>query len=67
MLNGRVINSERPGHTILEVPNPLGVLGVLIHVSRTDARTRISFKPPEVNVSSTEKRGNPILAFLRDA
>ncbi|KAH8986932.1 NAD-aldehyde dehydrogenase [Lactarius hatsudake] len=29
MLNGRVINSERPGHTILEVPNPLGVLGVL--------------------------------------
>ncbi|KAH9030526.1 NAD-aldehyde dehydrogenase [Lactarius pseudohatsudake] len=29
MLNGKVINSERPGHTILEVPNPLGVLGVL--------------------------------------
>ena len=49
MLNGRVINSERPGHTILEgeedsrevecclrclsfrvqVPNPLGVVGVL--------------------------------------
>jgi len=29
MMNGRVINSERPGHTILEVPNPLGVLGVL--------------------------------------
>ncbi|KAI9513438.1 NAD-aldehyde dehydrogenase [Russula earlei] len=44
-MNGRVINSERPGHTILEgesdrfrfilahpccpVPNPLGVLGVL--------------------------------------
>jgi len=24
-----VINSERPGHTILEVPNPLGILGVL--------------------------------------
>ncbi|KAF8497571.1 NAD-aldehyde dehydrogenase [Russula emetica] len=29
MMNGRVVNSERPGHTILEVPNPLGVLGVL--------------------------------------
>ncbi|KAI0299436.1 NAD-aldehyde dehydrogenase [Multifurca ochricompacta] len=29
IMNGRVINSERPGHTILEVPNPLGVLGVL--------------------------------------
>jgi len=28
-MNGRVVNSERPGHTILEVPNPLGVLGVL--------------------------------------
>ncbi|TFY73094.1 hypothetical protein EWM64_g10918 [Hericium alpestre] len=29
MMNGRVIGSERPGHTILEVPNPLGVVGVL--------------------------------------
>ncbi|KAI0267442.1 NAD-aldehyde dehydrogenase [Gloeopeniophorella convolvens] len=29
MMNGRVVSSERPGHTILEVPNPLGVLGVL--------------------------------------
>ncbi|KAI6015197.1 NAD-aldehyde dehydrogenase [Pisolithus orientalis] len=29
MMNGRVMASERPGHTILEVPNPLGVVGVL--------------------------------------
>lgn len=29
MMNGRYIASERPGHTILEVPNPLGVVGVL--------------------------------------
>ncbi|KAG8889217.1 hypothetical protein FRB98_005410 [Tulasnella sp. 332] len=29
MMNGRVISSERPGHTIYEIPNPLGVLGVL--------------------------------------
>ncbi|KAL5498037.1 hypothetical protein ACEPAH_2968 [Sanghuangporus vaninii] len=29
MMNGNVVNSERPGHTILEVPNPLGVVGVL--------------------------------------
>jgi aldehyde dehydrogenase family 7 protein A1 len=29
MMNGRVVPSERPGHTILEVPNPLGVVGVL--------------------------------------
>ncbi|KAI6145038.1 NAD-aldehyde dehydrogenase [Pisolithus tinctorius] len=29
MMNGRVVASERPGHTILEVPNPLGVVGVL--------------------------------------
>ncbi|KAF9078592.1 NAD-aldehyde dehydrogenase [Rhodocollybia butyracea] len=29
MMNGRVIASERPGHSILEVPNPLGVVGVL--------------------------------------
>ncbi|KAK2460778.1 hypothetical protein APHAL10511_007248 [Amanita phalloides] len=29
MMNGSVIASERPGHTILEVPNPLGVVAVL--------------------------------------
>ncbi|KAI6002055.1 NAD-aldehyde dehydrogenase [Pisolithus albus] len=29
MMNGRVVASERPGHTILEVPNPLGVVGIL--------------------------------------
>ncbi|KAF9224804.1 NAD-aldehyde dehydrogenase [Gyrodon lividus] len=29
MMNGRVVASERPGHTILEVPNPLGTVGVL--------------------------------------
>ncbi|TDL19465.1 NAD-aldehyde dehydrogenase [Rickenella mellea] len=29
MMNGRVVSSERPGHTILEIPNPLGVVGVL--------------------------------------
>jgi len=29
MMNGRVVNSEREGHSILEVPNPLGVVGVL--------------------------------------
>ncbi|EJD02030.1 succinate-semialdehyde dehydrogenase [Fomitiporia mediterranea MF3/22] len=29
MMNGNVVNSERPGHTILEVPNPLGVVTVL--------------------------------------
>ncbi|KAL5520618.1 hypothetical protein ACEPAF_2619 [Sanghuangporus sanghuang] len=29
MMNGNVVNSERSGHTILEVPNPLGVVGVL--------------------------------------
>lgn len=29
MLNGRIVPSERPGHTIYEVPNPLGVVGVL--------------------------------------
>ncbi|KAF7799667.1 hypothetical protein EIP86_010907 [Pleurotus ostreatoroseus] len=29
MMNGRFIASERPGHSILEVPNPLGVVGVL--------------------------------------
>jgi len=29
MMNGRVVNSEREGHTILEVPNPLGVVGIL--------------------------------------
>ena len=28
-MNGRVISSERPGHTILENPNPLGVVAVL--------------------------------------
>ncbi|KAL9709314.1 hypothetical protein Ac2012v2_007668 [Leucoagaricus gongylophorus] len=29
MMNGRVIASERPEHSILEVPNPLGVVAVL--------------------------------------
>ncbi|KAI0058350.1 NAD-aldehyde dehydrogenase [Artomyces pyxidatus] len=29
MMNGRVVSSERPGHTILEVPNPLGIVAVL--------------------------------------
>ncbi|KAJ7130197.1 NAD-aldehyde dehydrogenase [Mycena epipterygia] len=29
MMNGRVVASERPGHSILEVANPLGVVGVL--------------------------------------
>jgi aldehyde dehydrogenase family 7 protein A1 len=29
MMNGQVIASERPGHSILEVPNPLGVVAVL--------------------------------------
>ncbi|VDB83209.1 unnamed protein product [Peniophora sp. CBMAI 1063] len=29
MMNGRLIASERPGHSILEVPNPLGVVAVL--------------------------------------
>ncbi|KAJ7704312.1 NAD-aldehyde dehydrogenase [Mycena rosella] len=29
MMNGRVVASERAGHSILEVPNPLGVVGVL--------------------------------------
>ncbi|KAF8323695.1 NAD-aldehyde dehydrogenase [Clavulina sp. PMI_390] len=29
MMNGRVVPSERPGHSILEMPNPLGVVGVL--------------------------------------
>ncbi|KAG0704182.1 NAD-aldehyde dehydrogenase [Suillus ampliporus] len=29
MMNGRVVASERPGHTILELPNPIGVVGVL--------------------------------------
>ncbi|KAF9034694.1 NAD-aldehyde dehydrogenase [Hymenopellis radicata] len=29
MMNGRVVASERVGHSILEVPNPLGVVGVL--------------------------------------
>ncbi|TEB26871.1 succinate-semialdehyde dehydrogenase [Coprinellus micaceus] len=29
MMNGRLVASERPGHSILEVPNPLGVVGVL--------------------------------------
>ncbi|KIY49782.1 NAD-aldehyde dehydrogenase [Fistulina hepatica ATCC 64428] len=29
MMNGRVVASERPGHSILEVPNPLGVCGVI--------------------------------------
>ncbi|KZV95976.1 NAD-aldehyde dehydrogenase [Exidia glandulosa HHB12029] len=29
MMNGRVVASERPGHSILEIPNPLGVVAVL--------------------------------------
>ncbi|KZT63221.1 succinate-semialdehyde dehydrogenase [Daedalea quercina L-15889] len=29
MMNGRVIASERQGHNIIEVPNPLGVVAVL--------------------------------------
>lgn len=29
MMNGRLVASERPGHSILEAPNPLGVVGVL--------------------------------------
>ncbi|KAK7683850.1 hypothetical protein QCA50_013228 [Cerrena zonata] len=29
MMNGRVVASERPGHNILELPNPLGVVAVL--------------------------------------
>ncbi|KAI0827420.1 NAD-aldehyde dehydrogenase [Trametes gibbosa] len=29
MMNGRMVASERPGHSILEVPNPLGVVAVL--------------------------------------
>lgn len=29
MMNGRVVASERPGHSILEIPNPLGVVSVL--------------------------------------
>ncbi|RDB23697.1 Alpha-aminoadipic semialdehyde dehydrogenase [Hypsizygus marmoreus] len=29
MMNGNVVASERPGHSILEVPNPLGVVAVL--------------------------------------
>ncbi|TCD64889.1 hypothetical protein EIP91_003465 [Steccherinum ochraceum] len=29
MMNGRLVASERPGHSILEVPNPLGVVAVL--------------------------------------
>ncbi|KAJ1800007.1 Alpha-aminoadipic semialdehyde dehydrogenase [Coemansia sp. RSA 2399] len=29
MLNGKVIPSERPGHTMMEVWNPLGVVGVI--------------------------------------
>ncbi|KZT22304.1 NAD-aldehyde dehydrogenase [Neolentinus lepideus HHB14362 ss-1] len=29
MMNGRVVSSERPGHSIVEVPNPLGVVAVL--------------------------------------
>ncbi|PBK90760.1 ALDH-like protein [Armillaria gallica] len=29
MMSGRVVTSERVGHSILEVPNPLGVIGVL--------------------------------------
>ncbi|KAH8829146.1 NAD-aldehyde dehydrogenase [Flagelloscypha sp. PMI_526] len=28
-MNGEYVASERPGHSILEVPNPLGVVGVL--------------------------------------
>jgi len=29
MMNGRLVSSERVGHSILEVPNPLGVVGVI--------------------------------------
>ncbi|THH08790.1 hypothetical protein EW145_g2462, partial [Phellinidium pouzarii] len=29
MMNGNVVSSERPGHTIFEMPNPLGVVAVL--------------------------------------
>ncbi|KAF9557819.1 NAD-aldehyde dehydrogenase [Agrocybe pediades] len=29
MMNGRIVASERPGHSIYEVPNPLGVVAVL--------------------------------------
>ncbi|KIJ47500.1 hypothetical protein M422DRAFT_248921 [Sphaerobolus stellatus SS14] len=29
MMNGRLVSSERPGHSILEVPNPLGVVAVI--------------------------------------
>ncbi|KAH7107042.1 succinate-semialdehyde dehydrogenase [Auriculariales sp. MPI-PUGE-AT-0066] len=29
MMNGRLVASERPGHSILEIPNPLGVVAVL--------------------------------------
>nr|ALG75776.1 aldehyde dehydrogenase 6 [Tricholoma vaccinum] len=29
MMNGRIVASERPGHSIFEVPNPLGVVGVI--------------------------------------
>lgn len=29
MMSGRVVASERVGHSILEVPNPLGVIGIL--------------------------------------
>ncbi|KAH6910740.1 succinate-semialdehyde dehydrogenase [Coprinopsis sp. MPI-PUGE-AT-0042] len=29
MMNGRLVASERPGHSILETPNPLGVVAVL--------------------------------------
>jgi len=29
MMNGRVVSSERAGHSILEMPNPLGVVAVL--------------------------------------
>jgi len=29
MMNGRIVASERPAHTILEVPNPLGVVAVI--------------------------------------
>ncbi|KAF8240959.1 NAD-aldehyde dehydrogenase [Tricholoma matsutake] len=29
MMNGRVVASERQGHSIFEIPNPLGVVGVI--------------------------------------
>lgn len=29
MMNGRVVASERPGHSILEIAKPLGVVAVL--------------------------------------